>query len=304
MVVRREESNERGNVLLIVAFMMVVLAGIAALALDTGVLYVDKAKMQAAVDASALAGASMLLQGANAAETAAANMAVSNDGQMNYQGVANLQSDSFTATGTYSTPLWFANVLGIHTATVHASATAAMQMLNSVVGAVPLGVPIQAFTYGQEVTLSASAGNGQSGNFAFLNFSGSGSKGLETDLAMGYALPLTVGELVSTETGVMSGPVLNAITYRMNQAVDSPGCSSMSTAQSDCSRVMIVPVLNTLDVNGAKDVTILGFAVFYLDGLVNDGGHQDIMGRYMQMIVPGQMGADTNYGSYAVSLIH
>lgn len=288
--------------LLLVALMMVVLCGMAALALDLGVLYVDKGRLQSTVDAAALAGADVIMQGATTAQNAAASIAAANALSASYQGTPDTVKQTFTATASYTTPLWFANALGIHQATVHATSVASLGALNSVVGAVPIAVVNQTFVYGQTYDLSSDAGSGSSGNYGFLDFSGNGSKGLETDLENGYSFPLTVGQVVATEPGMNTGPVATAIQYRLDQASLSPGCSSMQTAMPGCSRIMILPVVNTLDVSGKKDVTILGFAAFYLDGLSGQGGHQQIMGRFLQVVLSGTVGSGTNYGTYSVRL--
>lgn len=54
------ESRRRGAVLVVAGLLMVVLAGVAALTLDMGFLYVVKSDLQASADSAALAGASAL----------------------------------------------------------------------------------------------------------------------------------------------------------------------------------------------------------------------------------------------------
>lgn len=296
------DSRDEGNVLVLVALMMVVICGIGSLALDIGGLYVQKGKLQAAADASAMAGASALLGGVSAAQDAASTIATTNDPLMTYQTAVDTVANTVTVTGAQQQPLWFARVFGDTVGTVHGKAVASMGTLTSALGIVPIGIPVQTFTPGEEVTLSAGAGDGQSGNYGFLDFSGCGSWGLESDIENGYSFPLTVGELVSTKTGVMSGPVSTAIQYRMTASDSIPGCDTSDTAQSSCSRVMYLPIINTLDLSGRKDVTILGFAAFYLDGLDGSGGHQEIMGHFLNMVRPGTLGQGTNYGTYTVKL--
>ena len=50
-------KHEDGQVLVIVALLMVVLVGFAALLIDVGAMYLTKTNMQNAADAAALAGA-------------------------------------------------------------------------------------------------------------------------------------------------------------------------------------------------------------------------------------------------------
>lgn len=67
-------KNEDGQVLLLVALMMVVLIGLVALTIDFGQVYVTKAKLQNAADAASLAGVQKLPD-KNAAEDTAINYA-------------------------------------------------------------------------------------------------------------------------------------------------------------------------------------------------------------------------------------
>jgi Putative Flp pilus-assembly TadE/G-like len=295
-------QEDEGSVLLLTALSMVVVCGFGALAIDAGVMMAKQQQAQAAADAGALAGASNLLSGAQAAANTAYQYATSNDPGVAFTATADTSAKTVSVSGTEQLSLWLARDLGFNTASVGAHATGELGTLVSSVGIVPLAVPNQQFYYGEEVSLSEGAGNGQSGNYGFLDLSGQGANGLETDLAHGYTMSLSVGEQVPTKPGVMSGPVEDAIDYRMNASANDAACNSFATARSDCSRVMYLPVVDTLDVSGKKDVTILGFAAFYLDGLVGNGGDQSISGRFIQMIKAGELGSGTDYGLETVKL--
>ena len=64
----RMVSNERGSVLALVALLLVVFLGLAALAIDFGLLYVARGEAQRAADASAHAGAGYFMHNPNATE--------------------------------------------------------------------------------------------------------------------------------------------------------------------------------------------------------------------------------------------
>lgn len=296
------QPKDSGNVTLLVALMMVVLCGFGAVVLDVGSLFVQKQNLQAGADAGALAGADELLAGASPAANAAYQICSANDTAGTYSVAADVASESVTVTANQPVPLWFAKIWGDTQTTVHATAKAQLGTLTSAVGIVPIAVVNQTFVYGQEYTLSDGAGNGQQGNYGFLDLSGNGANGVETDIENGYTFALHVGEQVPTKPGVMSGPVSTAIDYRMNEAADNPNWNNFSTVTSDSPRILYLPVVDTLDVNGKKDVTILGFAAFFLDGLSGNGGNQEILGRFLQIVRPGQIGSGTNYGTYSVHL--
>lgn len=299
---RRRFIRDDGNVALIVALSMVAFCGFSALVADAGVLYVKKQQAQASADAGALAGADQLLKSATQAATSAYQISVQNDGHADFEANANKDNQTVTVSGQEQVGLWFARMLGQNTASIHVQSSAKIGTLQSAVGVVPIAVVQQTFTYGQEYYLSDGAGDGSSGNYGFLDFSGNGSMGLEYDIEHGYQFPLYVGEQVLTKPGMNTGPVSDAVTARMNADKGDADCQSFDTAKPDCPRVMYLPVVNTLDLTGKKDVTILGFAAFYLDGMDGDGGHQQIMGRFIQMVRPGDLGDGPNYGTYAVKL--
>lgn len=300
---QRQLQDDCGSVIVLTVLSLVVVFGFAALAVDMGVLMSQQQRIQVAADAGALAGASTILQGAQGAASVAIQYAQKNDPNAQFTAHADTTSNTVQVDGTQTTALWFARVLGIQRGTIAASSQAEIGTMDSGVGMVPLAVTNQVFQYGQTVYLSDGAGDGSSGNYGFLDLSGQGSNGLEYDLAHGFDFPLSVGEQLRTMTGVMTGPVKQAIDERMSEAGNDSDCNSMATAQDDCPRVMFIPIVNTLAVSGTANVTIIGFAAFYLDGLTNSGGHQQIVGQFLHMVTKGSLGAATDYGTYAVKLI-
>lgn len=302
--IRQPLQDDRGSVILLTVLSFVALCGFAALAVDMGVLMSQQQRMQAAADAGALAGAAGILQGSQTAASLAVQYALTNDPHAQFTATVDTTADTVSVVSTKTTALWFARVIGISHGSVHASSEAEIGTMNSGVGMVPLAVTNQVFQYGQTVDLSEGAGDGSSGNYGFLDLSGSGANGLEYDLAHGYDMPLYVGQQVATKPGVMSGPVEQAINDRLAAAAANSDWNSFSTATDDSPRVMFLPVVNTLDVNGKKDVTILGFAAFYLDGLESSGGHQQIVGQFIRMVTKGSLGSGTDFGTYSVKLVH
>lgn len=285
------------------ALMLVVLFGFAALVVDAGAVYVAKQRAQQGADAGALAGAQALLTGADVAVDTAVAMARRNDALADYTATADAGAGRVRVTGRIRVPLWFARIFGEEQVSIVVEASAVLAPLERGTGMVPLAVPQQTFTYGQRVYLTDDAGDGQSGNYGFLDFSGRGARGLEADLAEGYPFPLWVGEQVPTEPGRMTGPVAQAIDLRMAADADDASCASFETVRSDCHRVMYLPVVDSLDVDGKKPITIVGFAAFWLEGLVDDGGHQRIAGRFLRLIRPGEAGpAVFDDGVYTVRL--
>ena len=323
-------QDESGNVAVLVALMMVILLGSTALVTDVGVEFAAKQKLWNALDAGALSGVEEIFNGAAAARSTAVQYVQQNGGSVSSINV-NTATETITLDGQQNVPLYFARVLGYQSANISLQVQAQAGTLVSGTGIAPIAVVEQNFAYGQTYTLSigagqsgssesenesdgndgnpkdsSSGGDGSSdnqaygsGNYGYLALGGAGAQQFSQNLMYGFSGVLSVGEQVQTEPGDMSGPVSQAVSYRMQQGEGW----TFATAADGCPRVLLLPVVNTLNVNGKSSITIVGFAAFYLDGLQGSGGHQQIVGRFLQMVVPGTIGQGTNFGLYGVRLI-
>jgi Flp pilus assembly protein TadG len=122
---RRRASEERGAAAVVLALLMVPMLGFAAIAVDVGALYAERARLQVAADAAAIAVAQDCSRGncGNMLATAQ-KLITANDGD----GTAahpELSSDPLSVTVTGSTPQqhWFAPVIGLDSTAVSATAT-------------------------------------------------------------------------------------------------------------------------------------------------------------------------------------
>ena len=291
--------EEKGNVAVIVTMFMVAMLGTTALVTDVGSAYMAKNKLLNALDAGALAGIDNIFQGQSAAQSAAISY-VNKNGENVDQVVVNTSTDTVDLYRTIQIPFAFARVLGFNSVSYQAHVQASAGTLVSGTGFVPIGVEEQNFIYGQTYTLSDGAGEGVDGNYGYLALGGTGACVFEQNMMDGYSGELEVGEQVETEPGVMEGPVSTAISYRLKEGEDD----SFTNATEDNPRVLLMPVINTGSEQGRSEVTIVGFAAFYLDGLQGSGGHEEIIGRFIKMVVPGTVGQGMNFGLYSVKLTH
>jgi Flp pilus assembly protein TadG len=122
---RRRLSGERGATAVMFALLLVPVLGFAAVAVDVGSLYAERARLQVAADAAAIAVAQDCARGNCGDMLGTATALVrANDGEATtLQPV--LSSDPLSVTVTGSTPKehWFAPVIGHDSTTVSATAT-------------------------------------------------------------------------------------------------------------------------------------------------------------------------------------
>lgn len=294
--------NEEGNVSLMVAGGMVTFLLIAALVSDVGLLFVRQQKLQNALDAGVLAGIQRILSGEEAAEEQARSY-VQLNGAVVSTAEANAEEKTLRVTGEEVVSLAFARIMGMNESTVTAAAGAKAGTMVGMKGLVPIAVPDQSFSYGSLYELNEGAGDGYSGNYGYLDFNGGGANAVAENIKYGYEGHFNVGDKVPTKTGINHGKVETAIDYRINSDGEDTKCQSYRTADRNCDRIVFLPVIDSLDVDGTKPVTIVGFAAFYLEDTDRGkGGHMIIEGRFLRMIAPGEMGTGTNYGVYAVKL--
>lgn len=118
-------SEERGATAVLFALLLVPMLGFAAIAVDIGALYAERARLQVAADAAAIAVAQDCSRGSCGDMLATARaMVAANDGDASAAQPV-LNSDPLSVTVTGSTPVqhWFAPVIGHDSSGVTATAT-------------------------------------------------------------------------------------------------------------------------------------------------------------------------------------
>jgi hypothetical protein len=123
---RRRGAQEDGVVLAFVAIMMVVILGMAAMAIDIGSYYAAQRRAQAAADAAALAASQDLPSNPTGAYSDAQTYGLKNypGATVTPQSPYNGSTSQIHVTVTGSTPSFFGRIFGLTSETVSASATA------------------------------------------------------------------------------------------------------------------------------------------------------------------------------------
>jgi hypothetical protein len=292
----KRREGEQGSIALIVVFSMVAVLGVGSLVMDGGRLYVEKARLQTAVDAAALAGTWAVRDSAFVAEQTAFATALNNGaGSSGVTVTVNAAQGEVSVTALSTVSFGLARVLNFTESVVAATATAQSSSVSGMRGAAPLGVIWQDFIFGHPYDLKVGGGDGDTGNYGALALGGTGSSNYRDNLRNGYPERLRVGDLIPTEPGNMSGPTKTAIEDRIAACIH--GCT-FDNHINNCTRILYVPII-TPTPNGRGEVSILGFASFFVEG--NTGG-ESIRGRFIETHVQGETGSASDYGLRVVRL--
>ncbi len=292
----RRQHGESGQATVLFALAAVTILSVASLSLDAGRAYVKTQQLKAAADAAALAGGQDLPQDPAGATSVAVATAVQNGvPSQDVQVTLNQQDDVITVTTTGGIPYYFASLFGMDQGTFRETSAVQVGPISEVTGAMPLGVVWNSFTYGQTYTLKDGGGEGSDGNYGGLALGGNGANTYQNNLTGGYQGALQVGQVVETEPGNMEGPTSQGLEER----VAAGSGYSWQTVPMSSPAVVDVPIISQPD-NGKTEVTILGFAAFFITSV---GCHGAVKGVFLNTVSSGQFGSGTGYGLQAERLI-
>ena len=325
---RRLHTGDRGQMLVAGMMFMVVIAGGAAIAVDTGSYMSHRRSLQNAADAIALS-ASQGLPDTDDALALANEWAELNGIELEDMNITFTQqilpgeaNPKVTVDLTVDHGLTFMAVLGMDSAEIGVTAAAVRTSPGGSNGLMPWSVLEAAKNLadpGDPVVLKYDSNDVQNGNFGALRIDGNGANTYRNTIKYGSENGRSADGVpdcddpttAQTEPGNMTGPTRQATDYRIDNTTAScdtweetiivnadgshsitPECNPFTAGgNKDSLRLIIVPVIDSL-CNGACSVTIVEFALFFLDGYGANGctGNEcEIEGRFIQ--------SNTNYGA-------
>jgi putative Flp pilus-assembly TadE/G-like protein len=304
---RHKES--RGQAYVITVLFLAVLLAMAAAVLDIGSWYRADRKLQATVDAAALAGAQALPNSTGNASALAAQYAAKNGGgTMNVTFASKVfPNDTITVTGSKAAPGFFSKVLGVKSVTVHATASARAGYPTQVRGVVPIVVdekhpklqcnpnPCAGATELVYNDLKANGSSNAAGNFGFLNLTGDngvGSSTLGDWITNGFNQYMGLGD------------------YDAVTGSNFPSTSIQGSLQAKIGQVLLFPIYRKITGSGTNAVyQIVGWAGFRLSGLDFQGSNTKLFGEFVSVTWDGIQAETTSsappdFGVTSVSLVN
>lgn len=297
-------KSQKGTSIVFFAILLTAIAGFAAITVDIGMIAFEKAKLSNTVDSAALAGVQELVSNSpNTLNVVNMYISANNNNLKSTAITVDELSRSVEVRGIKTVDSYFSRVFGKNVQDVEAVARAKVENISSISGCRPIAVVQQTFVYGNIYTLKEGAGDGYSGNYAAISLGGNGASVYEGNLLNGYNGTISVGDTIQTETGVIAKKTEKSIHTLIDNCNHIPPCT-YTYYNKNCSRIIFIPVVNTLMVNGKEYVKVLGFATFFLEGAENHGGHTDIIGRFITYQADGETSPDINdYGTYGIKLV-
>ncbi|MFS2089562.1 pilus assembly protein TadG-related protein [Paenarthrobacter nicotinovorans] len=328
----RREGDESGASSVIVAVLMVVLLGFAALAVDVGAIYAEKAQLQNGADAAALAIATDCAGGSCGSSTSTGNQFANSNANDNTSGAVvtfpaattvRVVTNARDTAGQNSLSLFFAQSMGFDTASVDASAEASW------------GAPSSATTLPWTVSECVFKKYLSPAQLASLNSTGTFSGDpVPTHVTLRYDTNApAVGGCVA-QNGYQPGgfgwlETTSACSTDINIGAvvqGQPGnhFPNAATCNTVLAHIMdepaLIPLFKTAAQNGNKTkYTLIGFAAFQVTGYKFDGGQkldpaapscnnncralQGFFSRFVSLEEGSQVsGGIPNYGASVVTL--
>lgn len=275
-----KKLDEKGNVAIILCFAMVMLLGFTAFALDIGLVYAEKAKLSNALDAAALAAVLELPQSSEKARDCAEEYLEKNnvDASLAVITISN-DNKSIKISADKTVKHLFAPIIGIQSSDVEVSSKAVVVPAKTVTSGVrPFAVQMFDFSYGDLVTLKEGAGDGYNGNYGAVALGGRGSSIFKINALEGYDGTISVGDYIYTEPGNMAGAASSIKNYINSED------SSFDNFPRDSIRLWIIPLVDSLDVNGRGQIKVVGFGAFYVEDVNKKSGKIEINGRFIRFV--------------------
>lgn len=314
--------NERGNVVILVVLFMAVIIAFTALTVDAGYLYLRKAQLQDRVDAMALAGGQDL-PNKEAAFNTVYDYAAKNgleigsfkrntvDGvvyEVRYAGKFPGEMEVKFHSSNYEMSidtsidfgLFFARAMGkSETPVASAAAVSRLVLRARGPGTVPIGVYAEDFEVNTIYNLTLGPGDGESGNFQFIN--------LETYLSPGDNGEFNPSNNASDFREFLNKGYTGTTFFEVYGSVDTlPGSRGLSAGNIIEQRIregrifITVPLIESyVNANGVTRLQIVGFAEFKLISYDKNTG--EITGQFVRKIEDGP--SVPGYSEYAIGTL-
>ncbi|MBN1781044.1 Tad domain-containing protein [bacterium] len=306
--------DEKGNIAVFAALLMLCVVGVAALSIDVGSVVSARNQLQAAADASVLSGAMGLLDSQNdciaqAMATAGRNLCLRQPVSLSIGDISFPQPDQVMVQTSRSVPMNFASVLGVPAASITVTAVAEIGTITGTKGLKPWGIPDVNYNPGDVVCIKAgSIGMPSTPNSYFypVDFPPL-NRGVPEPGAAVYRENIirgsdyvAVGDIIQVEPGNMVGPTKQGVDNLISRdagAYWDPDVGVVNSSHgpdgtSASPRVIIIPMYDKDDPpnSGRSTITVSRLGGFFVTGFVG----KDLYGVFMEIVDHGTFGGGSS----------
>ena len=281
-------KKEHGNAVVLMAFAMSVLLGFTALAVDSGVLFLDHTRLARAADAAALAGAGELPDTVKASALAAGyaqKNGVDTSDPAKFKVSFSNDNKKITVEIKRDVGLFFARSIGLENSTVNGRAAAKISPLKAVGGLAPVGLDESSMPLvpGQQYIIKV--GFPETGWTGILGYPGqSGADDYRVSARNGYYGQVTIGDNENKAPGNVTGPTIQGLQER----IDSAGGDMWNNHLPDSPRILFIPIYRVLGSSPTDNVKIVGFASVFLDQITGAGNKNEVYVTYVNHSASGE----------------
>ncbi|MEW6524830.1 MAG: Tad domain-containing protein [Bacillota bacterium] len=278
-------DDRRGSVTLLVALAGVAIFGFTAVSVDAGRAYLSRQQLVNIADAAVMAGVRELPWSPHAAVVKARENLSANGYNPDRAEVTVLPPGNRLRVVVDADVVFpFGAVIGRSSGMVQATAEAEVVTVGKLRGAQPFGIETAPFNYGQAYVIKLQSTDGvpgpQQGNFHAMALGGTGADVYRQNIMYGHSGSIAAGQTFLTEPGNMVGPTRDGIKYRLDVSPND----TFQNHSARSARVLIIPIVESFNVGGRKELRVLGFGAFFLEGY--DGSH--IYGRFLKYVYEGE----------------
>jgi len=304
-------ENERGSVTILFVLFITVIIGFVGLAVDFGYAVLKDLQLTNAIDSATLAAAQDLDNTNMATSTAQTYLEKNGVDPSTVTIIFSNNDHSIQLESNTIVNNQFMKLLGVNTTGIGASAKATINPITKVTGGIrPFGVEKFDVTapenFGKQFILKTGDASEEGygpGNFGGLALGGRGASNLRNNALYGYSGSIEIGQEIDTEPGNMAS-MINPIRQLIESDETYFEDYSATSMPEDSIRMWVVPMVNSLEVNGRSLVVVKGFAMFFIEDIGKQSGKTSITGRFVRGVIPGEMvESQEDFGLYAAKLV-
>ena len=230
--VTQQTASRRGMVVALVALLLPLIIGTMALAIDAGMLYLQRRQVQSTADAAAIAGAYHIYNGSNfsVAQSAAVAIATQNGFTISTSNVTQPKGTQIAVTVTSTPPRFFSGLWGSGALTVSASATAQTNSGSS--GSTPYSTSAVILLNATATGSLTLAGSAKITAAAGIQVNSNSTTAVNANNAGTTAAPLNiVGGYTTSSGGTLTGTITTGVASVGNplSAIAAPSIPSATT---------------------------------------------------------------------------